>query len=90
MSCPHDFDGKPGCHITAHPDHPDQHFCCFCNKPIRFVNEPDNSLGVWFFLFFIAAVIVFVTLPKSNNEKTKTTSFSESPQYALSPRKSAA
>lgn len=87
MSCPQDFDGKPRCHITAHPDHPDQHFCCFCNKPIKFVNEADNSfnsLAGWFFLFLIAAVIVFITLPQSNGKKT---SFSESLLYALSPRK---
>lgn len=58
MACPYNASGEPICHITAHPDHPDQKFCAACNQ--RFIDQPpteDSNLfvtiiTVLLFLFF--------------------------------------
>ncbi|MEB3882404.1 hypothetical protein [Lyngbya sp. CCY1209] len=60
MTCPQNSFGEPACHITAHPDHPNEKFCATCNQ--RFVEKPPfealNFIILAAFLFWLLVAVI--------------------------------
>jgi hypothetical protein len=57
MTCQTDRHGRPKCHITAHPDHPDRLFCSTCGAKVR--KEHSGSEGwPWIIPFIFLALIL--------------------------------
>ncbi|VXD24104.1 conserved hypothetical protein [Planktothrix serta PCC 8927] len=55
MSCPRNRHGQPKCHITAHPDHPQDKFCSTCGQRFQ---EANYFRDIVFLTSILLAVII--------------------------------
>lgn len=73
MSCQVDWDGRPKCHITAHPDRPNEKFCATCNH--RF-SEPYDW-GVLGFLIAVLLTFIIISVNQIQHRSNSTQEMTE-------------
>lgn len=81
MTCPMDHHGRAKCHITAHPDHPQQQFCSTCGRRFHQV-EKWNDI---FFLVVAVLTLLLITINRlpQPSENTRSISTVENAEYII-------